>query len=399
MIRGNGFNGWSNMQGSGPFTGRPQGNGTNGTGTGGNNGTGRNISDGFKAVGRGIKIAVVVLVVLICLFGSFYKVGEQQQAVITMFGKVIDTKGAGLYMKLPFIQAVQMVDTTTHGLQIGYRSSEESGNYDVPEEALMITSDFNFVNVDFYLEYRVNDPELYLFATSDPEAILRNTAQACIRTVISNFPVDDVITTGKSQIQADIREMLNAELLKNSIGLQLVNITIQDAQPPTDEIMQAFKSVETAKQGKETAINNAKKYQNQKVPQAEADADKIVQQAEAEKSARISEAEGQVARFNQMYAEYIKNPLITKQRIFYETMEDVLPGAKLIIDNGGTQTVLPLDSFTGGTQSSTAQSSSGAQSSTAQSGNAARSGQTDTGKTAAEQEASNEASQTDDGEE
>lgn len=349
MIRGNGWNGWNNSQGSGPFNGGPA-NGTEGNSGNGNTGGHKgNMFSGFKAIGNGIKIAVIVIIVLVCLFSSFYKVGEQQQAVITMFGKVIDTKGAGLYVKIPFIQKAQMVDTTTHGLQIGYRNSDETGNYDVPEEALMITSDFNFVNVDFYLEYRVNDPELYLYATSSPEAILRNTAQACIRTVISNFVVDDVITTGKSQIQADIREMLNGELVKNNIGLQLVNITIQDAQPPTDEIMQAFKSVETAKQGKETAINNAKKYQNQKVPQAEADADKIVQQAEGEKAARISEAEGQVARFNQMYAEYIKNPLITKQRIFYETMEDVLPGAKLIIDNGGTQTVLPLDSFTGST--------------------------------------------------
>ena len=111
--------------------------------------------------------------------------------------------------------------------------------------------------------------------------------------------------------------------------------------------MQAFKSVETAKQGKETAINNAKKYQSEKVPQAEADADQIVQQAEAAKAARISEAEGQVARFNEMYAEYIKNPLITKQRIFYETMEEVLPDAKVIIDNGGTQKILPLEPFNG----------------------------------------------------
>lgn len=291
-------------------------------------------------------IGVIIVIGLICLAGSFYKVGEQQQAVITMFGKVTDVKGAGLYGKIPFLQRVHMVDTTTHGLQIGYRSSEE-GTYDVPEEALMITSDFNFVDVDFYLEYRVSDPRTYLYASAAPESILRNTAQACIRTVISNYQVDDVITTGKSQIQADIRDMLNGELEKNNIGLQLVNLTIQDAQPPTDQIMQAFKSVETAKQGKETAINNAKKYQNEKVPQAEADADQIVQQAEAAKAARISEAEGQVARFNQMYAEYIKNPLITKQRIFYETMEEVLPGAKIIIDDGGTQKLLPIEPFSG----------------------------------------------------
>lgn len=300
---------------------------------------------GFKRISRGIGIGALAVLVLLCLSGSFYKVGEEQQAVVTMFGKVVDIKGAGLYGKLPFIQQAHMVDTTTHGLQIGYRNSDDEGIYDVPDEALMITSDFNFVDVDFYLEYRVSNPEKYLYASMSPEEILRNTTQACIRTVISNYKVDDVITTGKGQIQADIRDMLMGELAKNDIGLQIVNLTIQDAQPPTEEIMQAFKSVETAKQGKETAVNNAKKYQNEKVPQAEADADKIVQQAEAAKAARISEAEGQVARFNEMYAEYIKNPLITKQRIFYETMEDVLPGVKLIIDDGGTQKILPLAPF------------------------------------------------------
>lgn len=298
-------------------------------------------------IGKGFKIALIAVLAVFLLLNTFYKVGEQQQAVITMFGKVVDTKGAGLYAKVPFIQRVQKVDTTTHGLQIGYRTSEDGTVMDVPEEALMITSDFNFVNVDFYLEYRVSSPEKYLYASSEPTNILRNTTQACIRTIISNYTVDDVITTGKSQIQADIREMLNKELENNDIGLQLVNLTIQDAEPPTEEIMQAFKSVETAKQGKETAINNAKKYQSEKVPQAEADADQIVQQAEAAKAARISEAEGQVARFNEMYAEYIKNPLITKQRIFYETMEEVLPDAKVVIDNGGTQKVLPLEPFAG----------------------------------------------------
>ena len=300
-----------------------------------------------KGVSRGIKIAVVLVILLAALWNTFYKVGEQQQAVITMFGKVIDTKGAGLYARVPFIQKVQKVDTTTHGMQIGYRTAEDGTNQEVPEEALMITSDFNFVNVDFYLEYRVSNPEKYLYASNNPVEILRNTAQACIRTTISNYVVDDVITTGKSQIQAEIRDMLNEELARNDIGLQLVNITIQDAEPPTETIMQAFKSVETAKQGKETAINNAKKYQNEKVPQAEADADQIVQRAEAAKAARINEAEGQVARFNEMYEEYIKNPLITKQRMFYETMEEVLPGAKVIIDNGGTQKLLPLEPLNG----------------------------------------------------
>ena len=117
------------------------------------------------------------------------------------------------------------------------------------------------------------------------------------------------------------------------------------SRPAEEEAVGARKTAETAKQGEETAINNARKYENEKIPAAAAQADKIVQEAEATKASRIAEAQGQVARFNEMYAEYVKNPLITKQRIFYETMEDVLPTVKLYITDEGTQKKLPLESF------------------------------------------------------
>ena len=142
--------------------------------------------------------------------------------------------------------------------------------------------------------------------------------------------------------------MIMEKLDSIDIGIQLVNITIQDAEPPTDEVITAFKSVETAKQGKETALNNANKYRNEQIPSAEAEADKIVQDAEADKQARINEAEGQVARFNAMYDEYVKYPAVTKQRMFYETMEDVLPGMKILIqgsDGSTVQQIMPLDKF------------------------------------------------------
>ena len=143
------------------------------------------------------------------------------------------------------------------------------------------------------------------------------------------------------------KERLQKALQAEDVGLTVVNLTVQDAEPPTDEIKQAFKAVETAKQGKETAVNNARKYQSEQVPAAEAEADRIVQNAEAEKAARIAEAEGQAARFNSIFEEYSKYPLITKQRLFYEAMENVLPGAKVIITDGNTQQMLPLDSFYG----------------------------------------------------
>ena len=176
---------------------------------------------------------------------------------------------------------------------------------------------------------------------------MKNMALASIRNTVVNYPVDDVITTAKGQIQAEVKERLTTELAEKNIGMTVVNISVQDAEPPTEEIVQAFKSVETAKQGKETAVNNAKKYQSEELPKAEAAADKILQDAEAAKQARIAEAEGQVARFNEMYEQYKLQPYITKKRLFYETMEELLPDLKVIITDGNTQQMLPLDSFNG----------------------------------------------------
>ena len=176
---------------------------------------------------------------------------------------------------------------------------------------------------------------------------MKNMALACIRNTVVNYTVDDVITTAKGQIQSEVKETLQKELANKNIGMMVVNLSVQDAEPPTQEIVQAFKSVETAKQGKDTAVNNAKKYQSETLPKAEADADKIVQDAEAYKQSRIAEAEGQVARFNEMYEQYKLQPYITKKRLFYETMEDILPDLKVIITDGETQEMLPLDSFNG----------------------------------------------------
>ena len=297
-----------------------------------------------KAVGKAIGFAVVAIAVLILLFGSFYTIKEQEQAVVTTFGVPSTVSEPGLHVKIPFIQKVEKVDTTIKGFAIGY---DENTSMTKEDESLMITSDYNFVNVDFYVEYQVSDPIKALYASGEPVKILKNIAQSCIRSVVGQYEVDSVITDGKTEIQAMIRERIITELSEHEIGIRLVNITIQDAEPPTTEVMEAFKAVETAKQGMETAINNAKKYQNEKLPNAEAQVDRILKEAEATKEARINEAEGQAARFNALYDEYIKYPLITKQRMYYEAMEELLPSLKLIIDgsNGEIDKWLPLDSW------------------------------------------------------
>ena len=300
-----------------------------------------------------IWIAIAIGAVIL-IFNSTYQVREQEQAVVLTFGNAKTLSQSGLHFKIPFIQQVEKVDTTIKGISIGYNI--DTGET-VDDEALMITSDYNFVNVDFFLEYQVSDPVLTLYASENPEEILKNIAQSCIRTVVGNSEVDSVLTTGKSEIQAKIKEMISTRLDEQKLGIYLVNITMQDAEPPTTEVMEAFKAVETAKQGKETAINNANKYKNEKMPEAQAKVDQIKQSAEGERQERVNEANGQVARFEQLYAEYIKYPEVTKLRMFYEAMEELLPNMEIIIDTGngtGVQKILPLDSFanitTGGVQ-------------------------------------------------
>ncbi|MCR1841792.1 FtsH protease activity modulator HflK [Murimonas intestini] len=312
-----------------------------------------------RSGGRIKRTVIIVIAAVVFVFlgmGAFYQIQEQEQAVLITFGKPKAVTETGLHFKLPVIQQVKKVNTTIQGFPIGY---DPATNEPLDSESVMITNDYNFIDVDFFVEYRISDPVQYLYASKQPEDILKNIAQGSIRTVIGSYKVDDVLTTGKSEIQAKIKEMILTKMEEQDVGIQLVNITIQDSEPPTVEVMQAFKAVETAKQGKETSLNNANKYRNEKLPEAEATADQIIKNAEAKKQTRINEAEAQVSRFDSMYAEYEKNPVVTKQRMFYEAMEEVLPGMKIIIDNGdGVQKVLPLDSFTG---DSSAESQTGTQ--------------------------------------
>ena len=298
---------------------------------------------------RGFKKAplIVLLLVLVFFFSStgFYRVDEQETAVVTMFGKVVTTNTAGLYFRIPFLQKVHKVDTTIHGTGIGYAVNGDGQTFTVDTEGVMITSDFNLIDIDFYMEYKVSDPVAYLYHSQFPELILKNIALAAIRSTVIDYTVDEAMTTGKAQIQSQVRSKIQSTLTEQEIGLQIVNITVQDAEPPTTDIVKAFKAVETAKQGKDTAVNNATMYQNEKIPAAEAEVDRIIQAAEAQKASRIAEAEGQVARFKAMYEEYQTSKLTTKQRLYYEALETVLPKLKVIITDGGTETLYPLDAF------------------------------------------------------
>ena len=295
--------------------------------------------------GKGLKVIPLIFLGIFAAFtllNSVYSLEEDEYAVIKTWGYVQVEETPGIKFKIPFIQNVQKVSKASKQFSVGY--DIDTGE-SIHKESFMITNDYNFVNVDFYFEYQITDPVKYFYAAEEPETIVKNLAQSYIRDTVGSHDVDEVLTTGKYEIQSEIKTLLQERLEMEDIGIQITNAVIQDAEVPTTEVAQAFKNVEDAKQGMETAINNANADANTRIPAANAQADKIVKDANAKKEALIAEAEGQVARFNSLYEEYIKFPLITKQRMFYETMEEVLPNMNIYITDGSTQTMLPLESF------------------------------------------------------
>ena len=305
-----------------------------------------------KKLGKTVLTAIIAILVLILISTCWYTVDEKQQAVITTFGKVTGTAGAGMHFKLPFgIQEVKTVDVNVYQkIEIGYRTDAHDPSLSavVTKESKMITGDYNIVNVDFFVEYKISDPVKYLYNSAEPELILKNLVQSQIRNVIGSSTVDSILTDGKAEIQQQVKELITAELAEYDIGLVLTDIKIQDSEPPTISVIEAFKNVETAKQSAETAINQAKAYQNSELPKAKATADQLIQNAEFLKQNRINDATKQVAMFKAMYEQYAQNPEITKVRMYYEALTEALPGVKLYINtaqDGGAEMLLPLESF------------------------------------------------------
>ena len=301
-----------------------------------------------KYVVLGVLIAILVVGVLTC----FYTVDDKEQAVVTTFGKVTDITEAGVHFKLPFgIQSVEKVEVNVYQkIELGYTSSGD-GYVTNTSESTMITGDYNIVNVDFFVEYKISDPVKYLYTSSDAELVLRNLIQSQVRNVVGSSTVDSVLTDGKENIQRQVKDLVTGILEEYDIGLTLVEVRIQDAEPPTKLVIEAFKAVETAKQQAEAVINDAKAYQNAQIPKAEADADQLIQNATYLKTKRINEAKEQVAMFNAMYAQYALHPEITRSRMYYEAIGQILPGVKLYINtsgDGNVQMLLPLESLVNG---------------------------------------------------
>ena len=305
----------------------------------------------LKKLGRTARLVAVAGFAIIAATTCFYTVDDKQQAVVTTFGAVTDVTDAGVHFKLPFgIQKVYKVDVNVYQkFELGYVTLE-NGYETKNSESTMITGDYNIVNVDFFVEYKISDPEKYLFSSRNPEDILRNLIQSQVRNVVGSTSVDAVLTDGKEEIQRQVKELVTQILSEYDIGLSLVEVRIQDSEPPTQEVVEAFKAVETAKQQAEAVINQAVAYKNAKLPDAQAQADKLIQNAEYLKQKRINEAVEQIAMFQAMFEEYARNPEITKSRMYYEAISQILPGVKLYINTtsgqaGAIDMILPLESF------------------------------------------------------
>lgn len=291
---------------------------------------------------------IPLLLLALLLFTSFYTVKENEQGVLITFGRYTKTVDAGLGFKLPWpIQSVHILPVKrTQKIELGYRQTGAGVFESVPDESFMITGDMNVVNVDFFVEWKISDPVKYLWVAEQPDEVLKNMLQSSVRSVVGTNTIDDTLTTGKVKIQADVKALLNDKLARDDIGIQIIDVKVNDSEPPTETVAKAFRDVETAKQEKQTAINLAQEYRNSRIPQAKSASDQIIRSAEASMQSKINEAEGEKNRFEAIYNEFKNFPAISRARMYLETIERILPGVTLFIDDGsGVDKLLPVGSW------------------------------------------------------
>ncbi|MGE6259323.1 FtsH protease activity modulator HflK [Heyndrickxia sporothermodurans] len=288
----------------------------------------------------GMIIAVILLAIV--LVTSWYTVDESEQAVIMTFGKADEAvQEPGLHFKLPWpIQSVETLSKETFSLQFGYKGNMK----DVPDETKMITGDENILLADLVVQWKITNPEKYLFHSSKPKDILYNATSSSLRSIIGNSKIDDALTSGKSEIEAGVQELLSTLMGKYDIGISILAVKLQDVELPNADVRKAFTDVTDARETMNTKINEAEKYKNKRMNEAEGEKDAIISKAKGEKSSRIEIARGDVAVFNKLYNEYKKNPEVTKERLVLETLEQVLPGAEIYImnDDGNTMKYFPI---------------------------------------------------------
>jgi membrane protease subunit HflK len=294
-----------------------------------------------------IGLSIFGILLLIAVFTSWYTVDESEQAVIVTFGVANETiVEPGLHFKIPWpIQKAEILSKETYSLQFGYNQNEDGEIVAFDKETKMITGDENIVLTDLVVQWKITDPKKYLFNAENPQDVLHDATSASIRSIIGSSLIDDALTSGKAEIEADTRDLLASLMDKYDFGITVLAVKLQDVELPNEEVRAAFTNVTDARETMNTKINEARKYENQKRNEALGEKAAINSRAEGQKVARVEQALGDVALFDKLYAEYETNPEVTRQRIVMETLETVLPNAKLYImnDEGGTMTYLPLN--------------------------------------------------------
>ena len=319
---------------------------------------------GGGAGGSSIAVALIAVVLVVIWFATgIYQVQPNEQAAVQLFGKfqTITEPGLRWYWPSPIGRVQKESVTETKTMELGFRSGQGVA---IPAEALMITGDLNIVNIELAVQYRISDLKAYLFTVDDPGdpdrrtragrpdgRTLKDATEAALRQVIGQRSIDDVLTREKERVQSDTAVLLQAAMDSYGTGIKVLSVQLQEVTPPS-AVRASFDDVVAARSEKETRINQADAYEQDRIPKATGAAQTIIQSAEAFKVARVSRAQGEADRFTAVLAEYQNSKDVTRQRLFLEALETILPGTTLfVVDEQAGSGVLPFLPLTGGSPS------------------------------------------------
>lgn len=295
--------------------------------------------------GAGIGAGVVAVIVgLIWLASGAFIVQEGQTGVVTTFGKLSHTTGAGFNWRWPYpIQAHETVNVSTiRTAEIGYRANVRNKQ---PQESLMLTDDENIIDIQFAAQYTLKDPVQWLFNNRENDETVRQVAETAIREVVGKSKMDFVLYEGREKVAADVHQMMQQILDRYALGALVTNVTMQGVQPP-EQVQEAFDDAVKAGQDRARARNEGEAYANQVIPQARGQAFRLQQDAEAYRSMVVENATGNASRFDQVVAAYAKAPAVTRDRMYIDTMQQIFSStSKVMVDSraGNPMIYLPLD--------------------------------------------------------
>lgn len=313
-----------------------------GRGGGGGDGEGRPPL-GARQLGGGVGL-LIALVLVIWLATGFYIVDASQRGVVLQFGKFRETSEPGLRWRLPYpFQSHELVNLTgVRTVEVGYRGSEKNK---VLKEALMLTDDENIINIQFAVQYILKDPQDYLFNNRDPDDSVVQGAETAIREIVGKSKMDFVLYEGREQIAVAASKLMQDILDRYATGIQISKVTMQNAQPP-EQVQAAFDDAVKAGQDRERQKSEGQAYANDVIPRARGTASRLAQEAEGYRQRVIATAEGDVSRFRQIVTEYSKAPEVTRQRLYIDTMQQVMSNvSKVMVDAKSNNNLLflPLD--------------------------------------------------------